>query len=286
MSKIFTADKFIEDGMSLGIFKNETTDEEPPHTHGFAEIIYILDGCCTQRVNESECELHRGDVVFINYGSTHAYTPRDKFTYYNICFLPEVVYERIINRDNAFDLLSLTAIDDILRAESSVGKITFEGEERCVIETLLSDMAAEYRSDRAERRAVLESYMTILVAKIMRKAIPSMMISETESAGIWREITDFIDSNLGERLTLEALARKCFYNPSYFSRCFKEKTGTTLVDYLARARAERAAVLLSEGRHTVEEIVELCGFSDRSSFYRAFSKHYGMTPKEYRSKSR
>ena len=285
MDKFFEADKLIEDGMSLSIFKKETTVAEPAHMHGFAEIIYILDGCCIQRVNDSECELHRGDVVFINYGSTHAYVPRDKFTYYNVCFLPEVVYERIINRDNAFDLLSLTAIDEILRAESSVGKITFTGEERRVFETLLADMEAECRSDRAERRAVLESYMTILVAKIMRRAIPGTITQSAENAGVWREVTEFINSNLGERLTLEALAKKCFYNPSYFSRCFKERLGMTLVEYISRARAERAAALLCDGTLTVNEIAELCGFTDRSSLYRAFSKRYGMTPKEYRDKN-
>ena len=281
----YKSEKFIKDDLSLGIFLDRHGSVIGVHMHDFVEIVYVLDGEAVEKINDVSYRLRRGDMLFINYGSTHAYVPRDKFTYYNVCFLPEVVYERIINRDNAFDLLSLTAIDEILRAESSVGKITFTGEERRVFETLLADMEAECRSDRAERRAVLESYMTILVAKIMRRAIPGTITQSAENAGVWREVTEFINSNLGERLTLEALAKKCFYNPSYFSRCFKERLGMTLVEYISRARAERAAALLCDGTLTVNEIAELCGFTDRSSLYRAFSKRYGMTPKEYRDKN-
>jgi AraC-like DNA-binding protein len=219
--------------------------------------------------------------LFINPGSTHEFTPVNQFTYYNICFKPEVIVERIINRDNAFDLLSLTAIDEFRNAESSVSGISFHGEERVLIEAILADMLSEYESQNPERRAVLESYMTVLIPKILRGLKPEI-VKNAPSDLMWKEILSFIDSNLNERLTLSALANKCFYNPSYFSRSFKERFGITLVEYITRARTETAAKMLTETALSTSEIAERCGFGEKSAMYRAFSKQYGMTPREWR----
>ena len=48
---------------------------EEPHCHEFIEIVYVLSGAATERVDESSYEVERGDVIFINYGSHHAYEP-------------------------------------------------------------------------------------------------------------------------------------------------------------------------------------------------------------------
>ncbi|MBQ7387141.1 MAG: helix-turn-helix domain-containing protein [Clostridia bacterium] len=285
MSTVFKAENYIESGMSLGIFKSSCDKAEPTHTHDFAEIIYILDGCAVETVNGKGVELTRGSMLFINRESTHEFTPKDKFTYYNICFMPEIIAERIINRDNAFDLLSLTAVDELRRAESSVGNMTFDGEERVIIESILADMLAEYGGMNPERCAVLESYMTIIVSKILRKLEPTET-KKSETDLLWKDILAFIDSNLGERLTLSALAKQCFYNPSYFSRSFKERFGITLVEYITRSRAEAAAKMLAETDLSTSEIAARCGFGEKSALYRAFSKRYGMTPREWRESKR
>lgn len=282
---IFKAENFIEKGMSLGIFRTDCREHVPVHTHEFAEIIYILDGQTTQRVNGVDVRMSRGNMLFVNCGSTHEILDGEKFTYYNICFKPDVIAERIITRDNAFDLLSLTAIDELRNSESAFGSISFDGEERVLIEALLEDMQREYLGGYSERRAVLESYMTVIVTKILRKTGPESE-KKSESSQLWRDILAFIDSNLGEKLTLSALAKKCFYNPSYFSRSFKERFGITLVEYVTRSRTEAAARLLCESELSTEEIAVKCGFGDRTALYRAFSKQYGMTPREWREQKK
>lgn len=278
---IFKAENYIEHGLSLGIFKSQTSETESTHTHDFIEIIYVSEGHSTHTVNGVEYSLGRGDMLFINYASTHSFATDGSFTYYNISFSPEVIAERIINRENAFDLLSLTAINEIRSSDNLGCKISFNAEDRIGIEAILSDMHSEYISTLPERRAVLESYMTIIIAKILRR-FNAAVVKKSESSGISRDILDFIDSNLGERLTLSALAKKCFYNPSYFSRSFKEQFGVTLVEYISRARANAAARLICESDMSTSDIAEECGFSDKSALYRAFAKYYGMTPKEYR----
>ena len=280
--KIFRIDDFIKDGLSLGLFKS--TDKTPfeRHTHEFSEIVYVFDGAATEEINDSEYRLERGDLLFINYGSTHAFSPIGSVTFINICFSPEVMGKRIIDGTNAFDLLSLTAFDEIADGKSE-GIVHFSGEERRTFEAILLDMLSEYSESFPEREAVLESYMTVVISKILRKMHPTIVRGE-ETDKVWRELFEYIGENLDKKLTLSELSKKCFYNPSYFSRTFKEKFGITLADYLQSERAEAAARLLKETDLPTQTVAEKCGFSDKSSLYRAFVKIYGIPPSEYRKK--
>ena len=108
-------------------------------------------------------------------------------------------------------------------------------------------------------------------------------VHREELGEVWRELSEYIDKNLNSKLTLSALAGKCFYNPSYFSRAFKKKFGVSLTEYIRGRRIEKARLLLETEDASVEEIMSRVGFSDRSAFYHALTEACGMTPAEYRS---
>jgi len=63
---------------------------------------------------------------------------------------------------------------------------------------------------------------------------------------------------------------------------------TTFMKELIRARLERSAELLSEGRVklTVDEVAKRCGFTDTSHFTRRFRERFGQTPAKFRSHAR
>ena len=129
---------------------------------------------------------------------------------------------------------------------------------------------------------VLESYMNILMVRILRKINGQQAAGDAPEDSMWRELSDYIDENLGEGLTLSALAGKCFYNPSYFSRAFKEKFGMPLTEYINRRKVALAARLAADERLSVEEIAARVGFSSKSSLYRAFDKVTGVSFSAYR----
>ena len=111
-------------------------------------------------------------------------------------------------------------------------------------------------------------------------------MEESDSDRMWRQLTEYIEGNPNADLSLPTLARKCFYNPAYFSRIFKEKFGVSLVEYVNRNRVERASHLLRESDMSVDEIIASVGFSDRSNFYRVFSKFTGTTPADLRKNAK
>jgi AraC-like DNA-binding protein/quercetin dioxygenase-like cupin family protein len=281
--RIYKTERFIGKGQSIGIFSGTSMHEEA-HIHEFIEIIYAKSGEAVETVDGVDYSVKRGDMIFINYGSTHAFKRAGdkKYEYVNICFSPEVVANNIITPENAFSLLSLTAFNEMSRGARGE-KLSFFGTERQEIENILEAMLREKKEKRPSADKILESYMNIIITKMLRKT--SLQVDNEELDDVWRALSDYIDENLDTKLTLSLLASKCFYNPSYFSRTFKEKFGMTLTEYINRKRVASASKLLLESDMSVDEISERVGFSDRSSFYHTFSKIMGTTPSEYRGKN-
>lgn len=279
--KIYRSEALIRDGNSLHIFYMPEMQEAEEHTHDFIEIVYVRSGSAMEYVNTETYPVSRGDLIFINYGSTHRFCPQENFSYINICFNPETLGRGIITPENAFAVLQLTAFDEF-RRESDSGMVSFGLGEREEIEAILSAMLREYAAREESWRTVLESYMNILMVRILRKINGQQAAGDAPEDSMWRELSDYIDENLGEGLTLSALAGKCFYNPSYFSRAFKEKFGMPLTEYINRRKVALAARLAADERLSVEEIAARVGFSSKSSLYRAFDKVTGVSFSAYR----
>lgn len=279
--KTYQSKELMTEDASFHIFSmTEAACEMPIHEHDFIEIVYVTDGEAAHTVNGVTRRLSRGDLLFINYGSTHSFSSREGFTYVNICFKPEVVGEELITAENAFSVLQLTAFDEILRESGEDGMVSFAGEERKELETLISLMLREYREQKLSWRTVVKSYMNVLIAHVLRKLVNGDAHEDMEN--VWEDLLAYIDSNLGEELTLSALAGKCFYNPSYFSRAFKKRFSVSLTEYLNRRRIERAKLLCRDPLLSDDEIAACLGFSYKSSFYRVFLRMTGMSFSEYK----
>ncbi len=281
---IIKKEKYIEKGKSIHIFEYCTAHTDRVHTHEFIEIVYARSGNACEVVDGVEYPVRHGDMIFMNYGSTHRTLVKEgSYSYVTICFSPEVVGQTIITSENAFALLSLTAFNE-MRSEAGGGRISFDVKERQTIERLLEDMLHEEQIKQTSWDRIMENYLNILITKMLRKTEYGSKRQEQEE--VWQELAEYIEGNPDADLTLATLAKKCFYNPSYFSRVFKEKFGMSLVEYVNRKRIDNAVRLLCESEMSVDEILTKVGFSDRSNFYRVFSKFMGSTPADIRKQNK
>ena len=273
--RTYKMDNWGKSDCSFHIFESVSSLDEAVHTHDFIEFVYVREGGAKQNVNNIEFDVSKGDLIFINRGSTHAFSPNNSLSYYNICFAPDIETDIPLGTD-AFSVLQLTVFES-LRHGCEYGVVSFSGSERNEIEALLNSIYAEYKKNEDFKRAVLESYMSILLVKILRKTTSPNTQNQN-----WHKLSDYIDENLGADLSLSALSQKYFYNSSYFSRAFKEKFGMSLTEYIGKRRVGSAIKLLRETDLTVEEIAIKVGFPSKSAFYRVFAKVTGKPPSEYR----
>ena len=91
----------------------------------------------------------------------------------------------------------------------------------------------------------------------------------------------YIAENLGERFTLDDLARQAGVSRFHFARLFRVSTGDSPMAYLLKSRIERAKQMLLQDDRPVCEIAAVLGFCDQSHLTRTFRRLTGVTPREF-----
>lgn len=100
--------------------------------------------------------------------------------------------------------------------------------------------------------------------------------------GVIARATEYMRENYQKDISLDSVAEYVNVSPYYFSRLFKEGTGTNFTDYLTTLRIERARELLADPERSIKEIAIETGYSNANYFSRIFKKWTGMTPSELR----
>lgn len=93
---------------------------------------------------------------------------------------------------------------------------------------------------------------------------------------------EYISRNYKKDLSLESMSREMDMSPYYFSKLFKEVTGTNFVEYVTSIRIRRAKELLREGKNSMKQICQEIGYGDPNYFSRIFKKWTGQTPTEFK----
>ena len=93
----------------------------------------------------------------------------------------------------------------------------------------------------------------------------------------------YIDLHLTDNLSLDRISEALSIDKYHLSHMFKEKTGSTLYQYILLKRIALAKELLLKGK-SVTETCHLSGFNDYSNFIRTFKNATGISPGNFRKK--
>lgn len=258
---------------------------EKTHTHDFIEIVYIMAGSGQHFINDICYNVERGDLLFINFKETHSIYPVGPMTYINCLLKPEFLGRELVDSENAFEILALTSFEDFEgKVDRMTPKVGFKGKDLIEIETIIEQMIREFGEKHIGYRAILKGYISVLLAKIFREMRNSDVAGILQHVNkITPEIIKYIEENCFEKITLKELAQKCFYNPSYFSRVFKEYYGKNLTDFIHEKRVTEAMRLLKETTLSIEDICYGVGYKEKKQFYKIFKEYIGVTPSRVRS---
>ncbi|MCF7947805.1 MAG: response regulator transcription factor [Spirochaetia bacterium] len=95
----------------------------------------------------------------------------------------------------------------------------------------------------------------------------------------------YLQKNEDKKIEIDDLARLMGYTPKYMSRLFKQKMGTTFIEYRVNQKVERAKRLLSTTDWPIKRIAYSITYENPESFVRIFKKKTGYTPSQYRNKA-
>ena len=94
----------------------------------------------------------------------------------------------------------------------------------------------------------------------------------------------FITEHQGEEVSLKQVATAVNTSAFYFCKMFKQATGLTFTEYLARTRIEKVKNLLLNPHKRISEVAYETGFQSLSQFNRVFRRVTGEAPTTWRAK--
>ena len=97
-----------------------------------------------------------------------------------------------------------------------------------------------------------------------------------------QKLIDHIEEHACENPTLSEISAHIGYSPYYCSEQFRRFAGITIREYMLKRRLSMAAAELRDTGVPIINIALKYGFSDQSTFTRAFKNVYGCAPLAYR----
>ena len=97
---------------------------------------------------------------------------------------------------------------------------------------------------------------------------------------IFDEVFEYIFENCCENPKLEDVAAHFGYEPVHFSKVIKKKFGFSFKPLVIKCKLDKAMRYIWTGKGTIDEIISMCGFSNKTYFYEVFEKYYGTKPKD------
>jgi AraC family transcriptional regulator len=146
-------------------------------------------------------------------------------------------------------------------------------------------LAAEIRTPTNGSRLYAETLQTQVAVHLLRNY--STLTRQGEGAeGLADhrliQVIEYIRENLGDDVSLDALAGIAGLSPNYFVSAFRQATGLTPHRYVTDLRIARACELLHDPRRPITEVSLAVGFSSQSHLTEVFRRTMKTTPAAYR----
>ena len=258
------------EGFPFKLFQFEGKDGHyvrEKHWHRSIEIFAVFEGTLAFFINEEEYPLGSGEFILLNSNEIHS-----------------------ISSPEANRTIVLQIPMNVLRnVETGEGLILFTHSPKrqdSKIMELIGSMYQELQERGSEYEWKVQSdffmLVYLLLTKYRKREILPEEIRHYRKLNRLSTITGYIRENYPKELSLEMVADRFGYSPSYLSRMFRKYAQTNYKTYLQNVRIEYGFQELANTDHTIGEIALNNGFPNQKAFTREFKKKYGILPSEYR----
>ena len=244
------------------------------HWHDRIELHLVKSGVLELVCNDEEVKVHPGEVSIISPTFSHLGLPsKQGVEYFVIMFDIKNLFnntvstysylEPIINGEVCFKYK--TDHPEIVSIANDIVKMSNIGEEHHSLEIVGS--------------------LYKLLGLLLKHCVDTSLSKNRTSENL-DNVLNYINANLGRKLSIEEISKTLGYERSYFCRKFKKTIGVTATEYIRIARLEQARELLEKTNRSIMNIAISSGFHDSAYFINCFKKVYGVSPSKYRKSTK
>lgn len=259
-------------------YEDNTLNQVKDHIHNYYEFYFFLEGDVSMIIEDVPHPVKTGDIILIPPNVRH----------HVLIHSHKVPYRRFvfwISKDFCNELLQLSPDYVFLMQHAFVKKeyifhndvIAFNR-----IQSKVFSLIEEMHGDRFGRDARITLCVQDLILhlnRIVHEKNNTKTASDEES--LYQGLLNFIDEHLDENLTLDRLAVEFYVSKFHISHVFKNNMGISLHQYITKKRLYACKDAICSTM-SISEAYLMFGFGDYSSFFRAFKKEFGLSPKEYK----
>lgn len=260
MSKLTISSYRSEDLVAVHNYYSNTTSF-PPHIHDAYELLFLAKGDVTYTVEGKAYHLRKGSLVITKPLKVHSVT-----------FQAPSEYERYDILFDA-DILS-TDVCSLLPTKLDV--LHFAG--NAMIAEIFKKI--DYYCNQLPQDS-LHAVLTHLTEEILLNAfIASRDVQERTpytANPLVNQAVKYIEQHLAEPLTVADVCTQLHISQSYLLHLFGQHLNISPKKYIISKRLAMAQMTLRTGARPTE-VYKQCGFSDYSTFFRAYKNHFGHPP--------
>ena len=240
-----------------------------PHTHGCAELFYVVSGRGQFHLPGGLVPVEQDDLVIVS---------------------PQVEHTEVSLNASPLEyiVLGVEGMDFVTDAmgEKRYGVFSFRTQREEIL-FYLRGILHEIEDKQAGYDLVCQDLLEICLTKLMRNvefsfAPTPVHRSSKECANVKR----YIDTHFKENLSLDTRAELVHVNKYYLVHSFSKEYQISPINYLIERRIRESCFLLEGTNHSLSQIAQMLGFSSPSYFSQSFRRMQGMNPMEYRKRCR
>lgn len=122
---------------------------------------------------------------------------------------------------------------------------------------------------------------TAVFYEILAKCYSQNFKAEVKNEKIKNAVDYMLKNYKNKNLSIGEIAERDFISEVYFRKIFKSEYGISPKKYIINLRIQNAEGLIATGYYSLQEIADMCGYSDYKHFTVEFKKIVGVSPSKY-----
>ena len=250
------------------------------HGHSFYELRLIKNGLIHHYCENNSVVLGPGAVSILPPGLFHrgtAVSPEKQISNYTRLLL-YVSVDLVRSLDS--DRFCLSEVFDSF-GSAGTRHIHMDMDELDSYYLPLQEIVRRNRDDDPLAHLINRAQVQLVLARMAERILQlDEPAAPEEDTSLVPRVLAHINANLSAHLSLDSLAEQFFGSKFYLSHQFKQYTQLSLHQYVLTRRMMHAQLLLRSGEAPTS-VAAACGYHEYSSFYKAFLRETGQSPRTF-----